>query len=48
VEAQDARIVLRGEQIGLADGLIVDHRGQSADYVHTDGTLSVTSHGGGR
>jgi transposase InsO family protein len=33
VEEQDVRIVLRGEQIGLADDPIVDHRGRSADYV---------------
>jgi hypothetical protein len=39
VEAQDARIVLRGEQIGLADNPIVDHPEQPADYVHTDGTV---------
>jgi hypothetical protein len=39
VEAQDVRIVLRGVQIGLADDPIVDHRGQPADYVHTDGTV---------
>jgi hypothetical protein len=32
-------IVLRGGQIGSADDLIVDHPGQPADYIHTDGTV---------
>lgn len=32
-------IVLCGDQIGLADDPIVDHPGQPADYVHTDGTI---------
>ncbi len=35
----DTRIVLRGHQIGLANDPIVDHPGQPADYVHTDGTV---------
>jgi hypothetical protein len=35
----DSRIVLRGGQIGLAHDPIVDHPGQPADYVHTDGTV---------
>jgi hypothetical protein len=35
----DSRIVLRGGQIGLANDPIVDHPGQPADYVHTDGTV---------
>ena len=30
------RIMLRGAQV---DGLIVDHPGQPADYVHADGTV---------
>jgi hypothetical protein len=36
---EDPRIVLRGSQIGLADDPIVDHPGQPAHYVHTDGTV---------
>jgi hypothetical protein len=32
-------IVLRGEQIGLEYDPIVDHPGQPADYIHTDGTV---------
>jgi hypothetical protein len=32
----DSRIVLR---TGGADDLIVDHPGQPADYVHSDGTI---------
>jgi hypothetical protein len=35
----DSRIVLRGDQIGLANDPIVDHPGQPADYIHTDGTV---------
>ena len=35
----DSRIVLRGHQIGLASDPIVDHAGQPADYIHTDGTV---------
>jgi hypothetical protein len=35
----DARIVLRGDQIGLATDPIVDHPGQPADYIDTDGTV---------
>jgi hypothetical protein len=30
-------IVLRGGQIGVEHDLIVDHPGQPADYIHTDG-----------
>jgi hypothetical protein len=36
---EDARIVLRGDQAGELDDPIVDHPGQPADYVHTDGTV---------
>ena len=39
VTTPDPRIVLRGEQIGLADDPIADHPGQPADYIHTDGTV---------
>jgi len=35
----DSRIVLRGYEIGEVDDPIVDHPGQPADYVHTDGTV---------
>jgi hypothetical protein len=35
----DPRIVLRGDEIGEASDPIVDHPGQPADYVHTDGTV---------
>ena len=34
---EDARIVLH--RPGGTDDLIVDHPGQPADYMHTDGTL---------
>jgi hypothetical protein len=39
VTTPDPRIVLRGDQIGLATDLIVDHLRQPADYTHTDGTV---------
>jgi hypothetical protein len=32
-------IVLRGDHIGLDYDPIVDHPGQPADYIHTDGTV---------
>jgi hypothetical protein len=35
----DPRIVLRGTGIGEADDQVVDHPGQPADYVHSDGTV---------
>lgn len=35
----DTRIVLRGREVGAGNDPIVDHPGQPADYVHTDGTL---------
>jgi hypothetical protein len=35
----DTRIVLRGHQGGHSTDTIVDHPGQPADYVHTDGTV---------
>jgi len=36
----DPRIVLRGGgEIGAIDDPVVEHPGQPADYVHTDGTL---------
>lgn len=35
----DARIVLRGRKVDEYNDLIVDHSGQPADYVHTDGTV---------
>ena len=36
----DSRIVLRGiPHAGMADYVAVDHPGQPADYVHTDGTV---------
>jgi hypothetical protein len=37
--APDTRIVLRGRQVSEGNDLIVDHPGQPADYVHTDGTV---------
>jgi len=39
IELEDMRIVLRGEEIGLAEDPVVIHRGQPGDYVHTDGTV---------
>ncbi len=39
VETFDPCIVLRGSEIGEANDPIVDHSGQPADYVHTDGTV---------
>jgi hypothetical protein len=35
----DPRIVLCGSGIGEVDDPVVDHAGQPADYVHTDGTV---------
>jgi hypothetical protein len=35
----DTRIVLRVHRGGELNELIVDHPGQPADYVHTDGTV---------
>ncbi len=35
----DTRIALRGPDVGEVDDVIVDHLGQPADYVHTDGTV---------
>ncbi len=35
----DTRIVLRGLAVGEEGDPIVDHPGQPADYVHTDGTV---------
>jgi len=37
--APDPRIVLRGDQIGLTNDPIVDHPGQPADYIYTEGTI---------
>jgi hypothetical protein len=37
MRTEDTHIVLRRD--GDADDLIVDHPGQPADYVHTDGTV---------
>lgn len=39
--APDPRIVLRGDQIGLANDPIVDYPEQGADYWHTDGTVWI-------
>ncbi len=39
VTTPDLRIVLRGDQVGLEHDPIVDHPGQPADYIHTDGTV---------
>jgi hypothetical protein len=36
---ENARIVLRGHQVGELNDPIVDHSVQPADYVHTDGTV---------
>ena len=33
------RIMLRGDQIGLANDPVVDHPGQPADYTYKDGTV---------
>ncbi len=35
----DTRIVLRVYPVGEVDDVIVDHPGQPADYVHTDGSV---------
>jgi hypothetical protein len=37
--AADTRIVLRGRGAGDGNDPVVDHPGQPADYVHTDGTV---------
>ncbi len=39
METPDSRIVLRGREVGEEGDPIVDHPGQPADYVHTDGTV---------
>ena len=39
IELEDLRIVLRGEQIGLAEDPVEVHRGQPGDYVRADGTV---------
>jgi hypothetical protein len=39
VTTPDSRIVLRGDQTGLANDPIMDHPGQPADYIHADGTV---------
>lgn len=36
---EDARVVLGGHEAGEWNDPIVDHPGQPADYVHTDGTV---------
>ena len=36
---EDTHIVLRRDDAGQLDDPIVDHPGQPADYVHTDGTV---------
>jgi hypothetical protein len=38
VVTEDVRIVL-GHQVGELNDPVVDHPGQPADYVHTDGTI---------
>lgn len=35
----DTRIVLRSREVGEINDSIVDHPGQPAGYVHTDGTV---------
>lgn len=35
----DSGIALRSNRTGLATDLIVDHPGQPADYIHTNGTV---------
>jgi hypothetical protein len=35
----DSRIILRAPNVTPGDELIVEHPGQPADYVHTDGTV---------
>jgi hypothetical protein len=36
---EDTHIVLRRNDVSQPDDPIVDHPGQPADYVHTDGTV---------